>query len=235
MRKASRIILTFSVVVALTTCQLQFNRSAGNNVALRVIVPGSVSSGGKGALGAKDLGGGAILTVLITASNGSQETLSTPINGKSSIDFSFSLSSTGTYQVSVNMLDGSGNLLSTVSTQLTVPTGNYPVVLAMPSNLLSAVLTVFGGNGPVAFPFGFSPTIYSYPSVSTRFPPLTLTLTTVDPNATIALTVNGSAVSPSLPGVYPLNIPLNTPIPIIAVVTGADGNLQSYAITLTYI
>jgi hypothetical protein len=233
-RRAIGIFLLFSALVLLTTCQLQFNKSTGNSLALRIIAPANSSVGARStpALGtnAKDLGGGTSLTVMITAPNGSQQTVSTSIGGKTSIDFSFTLTSSGTYQVSANMLDGSGSLLSTASTQLTVPTGNYPVILKMPSNLLSAVLTSFGFPLPLTPPF--SPTIYSY-SVSPYVSPYTLTLTTVDPNATItSVTENGNAVLPSSQGVYTFN-DSTLPLPVIIVVTAADGTTtETYTVTL---
>jgi hypothetical protein len=185
------------------------------------------------------LGGGTNLTVTIIPPQGATQTLSTSINGKSSIDFSFSLSSSGSYQVTAEMLDGSGTLLSTVSTQLTVPSGNYPVVLIMPSNLLSAVLTSFGSPWPLTPPF--SPTIYSYTS-NPFYPPFTLTLTTVDPNATItSVTESGfypsgapfTIVDTPTGSTYPLTLPGVPTTTVTIVVTAADGTTtQTYTMTL---
>src|SRR5271157_5992743 len=120
-RKVIGVLLLFAALIVLNTCQMQFNKSSGNNVALKVVVPGGASGGGKNVSGSKSLAGGASLAVTITpqgTTGGSQQTVSTPINGNSKVDFSFSLSSSGSYQVTADMLDGSGDLLSTVSTLL---------------------------------------------------------------------------------------------------------------------
>ncbi len=228
------VFLLFSAFILLTSCQLQFNRSTGNNVALRVVVPGDASGGGKSATGSKSLGGGTNVTVTITpqgTTGGSSQTLSTSVDGKNSIDFSFALSSSGSYKVTADMLDGSGNLLSTVSTQLAVPTGNYPVVLKIPSNLLSGALTDSTGYNYLIGTF--SPTVYSY-SIYPYIPPYTLTLTTVDPNATItSVTEKGNLVLPSSHGVYTFSDSSPFPIPVIIVVTAADGTAtETYTVTL---
>jgi len=234
-RKAIGTLLLISIMVALTMCQMQFNRSNGNILDLRIIVPGIFSGGARStpALGtsAKDLGGGTSLTVTVIPPQGSTQTLSTSIDGKTSVDFSFNLSSAGSYQVSAQMRNGSGNLLSTVSAQLNVPTGNYPVVLNMPSNLLSAAL--IDGTGYNYLASTFSPTIYSY-SIYPYAPPYTLTLTTVDPNATItSVTEKGNPVLPSSHGVYTFSDYSSFPIPVIIVVTAADGTTtETYTVTL---
>jgi len=248
-RKAIGIFLLFSAFILLTTCQLQFNKSAGNSLALRVIIPGSPSGGGKSTpalpSGAKSLVNGTSLTVTISPPQGATQTLSTSIDGKTSIDFSFSLSSSGTYQVTVDMLDGSENLLSTVSTKLTVPTGNYPVVLIMPSNLLSAVLT---DSNPTTYPFGFSPTTYTYSGASAInlpciYYPLTLTLTTVDPNATITSVTEywvdfvGSpttVVDSHTGSTYTLTDTAGYDETVTIILTGQDGTTQTYTLSITY-
>jgi hypothetical protein len=132
------------------------------------------------------------------------------------------------------MHDGSGNLLSTASTKFSVPMGNYPVVLSLPSNLLAASMTDY--EGPISLSPSFSPTMYSYSTSSGNGPPYSLTLATVDPNATITVTDNGSPVSPSSPGVYTFNQPSTfETVPVTIVVTAPDGTAPAtYTIELTY-
>ncbi len=239
-------VLFFSALIVLTTCQLQFNKSTGYNVALQVVVPPTGSAGAKSTrvLGTngKDLAGGTSLTVTITPPSGSPQTLSTSIGRKSIVDFSFNLSSSGTYQVSVNMLDGSGDLLSTVSTKFAVPTGNYPVVLNLPSNLLTAVFT-WVGSGPQSLTPAFGPTIYSYTSASEATGNnYTLTLTTVDPSSMLSVTETdpGIAGSPFIdlpPGsssgstcsLHVDSTPANT---VTIVVTAPNGVTQNYTLTI---
>jgi hypothetical protein len=234
-REAAISVLLFSAFMVLTTCQLQFNKSTGSSLALQVVIPGTASSGTRGtpAVGAngKDIAGGASLAVTITPPQGAAQTLSAPINGKTSVDFSFNLFSSGTYQITAQMLDGSGNLLSTASTQANVPMGNYPVVLTMPSNLLTAVLTEVSDGFQYLPPF--NPTTYDYAFFNLNLGAYTLALTTVDSNATLAVTVNGSAVSPT-GSTYTFNLSnINTTYTVIIVVTAADGTTKAtYTITL---
>src|SRR5208283_4789833 len=96
-RRAIGVLLLFAALIVLNTCQLQFNKSNGNNVALRVVVPGGPSGGGKSAPGSKSLAFGASLAVTIKQGTTiiSQQTVS--LNGGTSVDFSFSMPSSGTY------------------------------------------------------------------------------------------------------------------------------------------
>jgi hypothetical protein len=236
-RKAIEALLLFSAFMVLTTCQLQFNKSAGNSLALQVKVPGTGSGGARGtpAVGAngKDIGGGASLTVTITPPQGATQTLSAPINGKSSIDFSLNLSSSGTYQVTADMHDGSGNLLSTGSTKFSVPMGNYPVVLTLPSNLLNVVLEAAGGYGDETLSPQFSPTTLSY-SFTYDFDPLpfTLLVTPVDPSATFTVTEDGITLSPTASG-YTLTFNNSAASTVTVRVTGDNGiSIQTYTLTL---
>jgi len=239
-RRVIGIPLLFSALVLLTTCQMQFNKSNGNSLDLRIVVPAVSSSGGKSSptLGTngKDLAGGASLAVTVTPPQGAAQTLSASIGGKTSVDFSFTLSSSGSYQVMAQMMDGSGDLLSTMSTQLSVPTGNYPVVIALPSNLLNPSLfdDINEENpGGTLVSFGFSPTVYSY-RINNAFPTYSLAPTTVDPIATITMTENGSPVLPS-DGVYLINDFSETVTVIIVVTTAGGPPPVTYTIVLNHI
>ncbi|MGA2480251.1 MAG: cadherin-like beta sandwich domain-containing protein, partial [Spirochaetia bacterium] len=139
--------------------------------------------------------------------------------------------------------DAVGDILSQTTTKLTVPAGNYPVVLPMYSSLLSNAVFTGTDNylAPPTFAFvpTFSMTTFTYsgivPEPNYQFPPYALTLTTVDPQATItSVTVNGTPVSPSgttyaLPSLLLLST--NT---IIIVVTAADGGTHTYTMTFLY-
>ncbi|MGA2480252.1 MAG: cadherin-like beta sandwich domain-containing protein [Spirochaetia bacterium] len=242
-RKVIGIIVLLSALALLTTCQMQLNASTADSLALRLMVPGTSSAGGASAPGAgsRSLAGGTSVTVTISpqgTTGGSPQTLSASIGGKSSVDISFSLSSAGLYLVTAKMLDGSGTLLSTASAPLTVPTGNYPVVLRMPSNLLSAVLTSFGSPWPLTP--AFSPTVYSYTS-SPPYAPFALTLTTVDPNATVTsvtetgFNANGmpfTIVDTPTGSTYALTLPGSPTTLVTIVVRAVDGDTQKYTMTL---
>jgi hypothetical protein len=133
-------------------------------------------------------------------------------------------------------MDGTGTVLDQAGPRsFAVPPQTNPVVLTIPgANLYTAVLTDASGNTYAFLPTTFSPTTYDYtgstPSTISGAYPFTLTLTTVDPNATItSVTVNsGSAISPSSTGVYSglnLNSLTNT---VVVVVTAVDGTTETY-------
>jgi len=239
-RKAIGVLLLFSAFILLNTCQLQFNKSAGNNVALRVVVPGGASGGGKSVPGSKSLAFGASLTVTITQEGttfSTQQTVS--LNGNTSIDFSFSLPSSGTYDVSALMEDASGDTLAQNTTKLTVPAGSYPVVLTLYSSLLlDAVLADSSG---ATYPFSplFSPTTYSGYGVyllSNAYLPYTLTLTTVDPNATITSVTEKDDYSNIFVDSHTgsrYTLTLNTYNNTVTIlVTAQDGTTQTYTMLI---
>ena len=233
-RKTVGVFLSLSVLFMLTTCQLQFNKSSGNSVDLRVVVPGTASSGARStaATNGKSLTNGTSLAMTITpqpGTSGSSQTFSTSIDGKTTVDFSFSLSS-GSYQVLAQMLDASGTItLAQATTKLTVPAGNYPIVLTMYSSLLFSTVFTNGdvGSAPLVFPT-FSPTTYSY-TVDVSSDNTYLTLTTVDPSATITVTQRGAAISPISGSVYAIPEGYLTTV----LVTASNGTASTYAITLT--
>jgi hypothetical protein len=240
-QKTIGIFLLLSALMLLTTCQLQLNSSSGNKLTLRIVIPGGAPGGGKSiGGGSRSLAGGASLTVTISQEGTAFSTQQTAsLSGQTSVDFSFSLSSTGTYDVLAVMNDALGDILSQATTKFTVPAGNYPVVLTMYSSLLSnAVLTDSNFTTFMLVP-PFSQTTFNYtgstpPTYPGAISPFTLTLTTVDPKATItSVTVNSTVVvPPSAPGVYTgftLNYSSNT---IIIVVTAVDGSTtQTYTMT----
>jgi hypothetical protein len=234
--KAVAASLLFLFFVLLTTCQMQFNNSSGNNFALRIVLPGNGSSGGKTLLaGARSLAGGDNLTVTITqegTSFSAQQTAS--LTGQTSVDFSFNLSSTGTYDVLAVMKDASGNTLAQSTSKFTVPMGNYPVVLTMMSpNLLNAVVADSTG---VTYPFSpsFDPTTYTGYFVSLTSSPIapyTLTLTTLDPGATITTMTDNGISDSHIGSTYTLSLPIYDN-PVVIVVTGLDGTTRTYTMTI---
>lgn len=146
-RKALRIFLLFSAFILLTTCQLQFNKSAGNNLALQIVAPESLPDGGNSSDG-KSLTNGTSVTVKISEEGTAFSTQqSVPIAGQTDVDVSFSLSSSGTYDVSATIQDASGYTFAKTTAKLTVPTGNYPVVLPMYSSLLSGAVVTDASSG----------------------------------------------------------------------------------------
>jgi hypothetical protein len=238
-RMATGAFLLVSAFVVLSTCQLQFNKSTGNSLALSVVVPGGVSSGGKTIVaGARSLVNGASVTVTISqegASFTTQQTVS--LNGQASIDFSFSLTGNGVYDVLAVMQDSGGNTLAQSTTKLTVPAGDFPVVLTLTSpNLLNAVLADSLGNG-ISWTATFSPFTYSYNSFAfTTNLPLTLTLTTVDPGASISVTeidgTNNYTDSPS-GSMYTLHYTGSLTDTVTVVVTAQNATTQTYAFQLS--
>ena len=84
------------------------------------------------------------MVVTILTGTGAPWASSEPIstNGKTSVDFAVPLPPPGAYQTSAILQDASGNLLSQVGpTSFSVPSQTNPIVLTMPSNLLTAVVT----------------------------------------------------------------------------------------------
>ena len=241
-------VLVFSALILLNTCQFQFNKSTGNNVALRIIVPRHVSGGGKGiptrGTNAKDLAGGTNVIVTITPISppGGVAVTSPPIptDGNSNVSYTSPSLANGSYQASVQLFDDYQDLLSQVtSAQFTVPTNN-PVVLTMPSNLFSAAITNYGGT-TYQFTTSFDPTIYNYTSVMLDCTgPFSLALTTVDPSATITVIETDFDSSPVtlLDAVLTptsCQLQLNTtPATITIVVTAPDGTAQTYTMTLPF-
>jgi hypothetical protein len=179
------------------------------------------------------------------------------IGGKTSVNYTFIMPPAGTYQVSANLLDGSGNTLATASTTFTIPTQTNPVVLTLPSalasaNLASATLVATlptGGPTTYALVPTFSPATYTYTSTSPEpeyaYPP-TLTLTTVDSSATFSVTetVPGGTAGPYalLPAGSPsgssctLNFSADySPATLTIVVTASDGvTTQTYTMTIAF-
>jgi len=219
-RKAIRILLLFSAFILLTTCQLQFNKSKGNSLALQILIPGNASGGARGtptlARNAKDLSGGTSVMVTITkegATSGVQQ--STSINGRTSIDFTFTLSSPGSYQVSALMLGASGHSLSQATAQFTLPTGDYPVVVTMPTTAASGgIQLAWGTDGStfpnpitnastsVSYPFEFSgsqPQIYYYQITNTS---------PTEPLGLGPLTITNNTST----GVFSVNVPPSAPV-----------------------
>ncbi len=230
--------MLFSAFSMLATCELQSNQSKG--LSLRVVnVPKSISSGARNvaalsAASAKDIAGpgGATVVVTILTGTGAPWTSSEPIstNGKTSVDFAVPLPPPGAYQASAILQDASGNLLSqTGPTSFSVPTQTNPVVLTMPSNLLSAVVTDAGTGTVLTMTPTFSPTVYSG-YIALLGGNAYLTLATVDPNATITVTQNGGVISPTSPSVY--LIP-NSGYLTVVLVTGSDGTTVTYTFNLT--
>ena len=208
-RKAIGVFLLFSASIVLTTCQLQFNRSTGNNLALQV-------------LNNKSLAGGASVMVTITqgATTIAQQTL--PINGKTSVDFSFSLSSSGTYQVSAQLLDGSGNVLSQASTTVKIPMGNYPVVLTLASS--SKAITAFSIISPVTATGTITGTAIA----------VTVPFGTSVTAMVATFTTTGVSVSVSATGVQQSGTTANNfTNPVTYTVTATDGSTQNYTVTVT--
>lgn len=228
-------------LLALTTCQYQFNK-LGNGVSLQVLVPGNLSGATKSmaasSLRPRSLFGGASITVTITqgsslaasAAAAGPTTIATqtePINGSSTVDFSFSLSS-GSYNATAVMEDAAGNEIAQKSTAFAVPAGNFPVVITLLSALLSnlVVSDTSGVQYPLEVPF--SPTTYNYPANASYYiSPIVLTPTTVDPKATMTVTQYASAVTP-VGSNYTVSASLGE---VTIVVTAADG---SWSVTYTW-
>ncbi len=251
-RRATRIALLFTALILLTTCQLQFNKSNGNSLDLQVVVPGGASGGGKGAPGSKSLSNGTTLALTITpqpGTSGSPQTFSQSIGGKTTVDFSLSLSF-GSYQVLAQMIDASGTItLAQAQTNLTVPSGNYPVVLPMYSSLLFNVVwansrtptpdTIITG----IIPSPFTDNIIA--DCNASWPPMSLALTTVDPGATITsvtetyyssaedqfVTVVDSHTGTTYALVWTASIALGNDV-VTILVTGQNGSTATYTLTI---
>ena len=221
--------MLFSAFILLTTCQLQFNKSAGNNLALQIVAPESLPDGGNSSDG-KSLTNGTSVTVKISEEGTAFSTQqSVPIAGQTDVDVSFSLSSSGTYDVSATIQDASGYTFAKTTAKLTVPTGNYPVVLPMYSSLLSGAVVTDASSG-VNIPLTptFSPTQYSYTGY--LFGNAHLALTAADSSATITVTQQGIAISP-IAGFYLIQ---NSGYPADVSVTAQNGTISTlYAMNLT--
>ncbi len=231
------VFLLLSAFSVLTTCQLQLNQSKG--LSLRVVnVPKSISSGARSVAasspaGAKDITGpsGATVVVTILTGTGAPWASSEPIstNGKTSVDFAVPLPPPGAYQTSAILQDASGNLLSQVGpTSFSVPSQTNPIVLTMPSNLLTAVVTDASSGTVLSMSPAFSPVVYSGYIVFLGGN-ANLTLTTVDPSATITVLHNGP-ISPTSPSVYPIP---NDGFTTNVTVTAPDGSTVTYTFDLT--
>ncbi len=233
---------------ALTTCQLQINRLS-NALTVRVLVPANPAfkaGSMAGVVGkSKSIVNGSSLTVSIIqegAASGTEQTIT--LSGQTSVDFSFPLSATGTYNVSAQMFDAVGDTLSEASTKFNVPT-NYPVVLTMYSSLLlNAVVSDPNGEYVLSYDdgsTGFSPVVFSGYSTRPSTVPVTLTLTPVDPKATITVTDTDTETGtqyndPGTGFVYTISgySTYGAAIPgtITITVTGGDGSVQTYTIDL---
>jgi hypothetical protein len=245
MRKGKMIavLLLFSGISLLTTCQFQFNKSAGNNVSLRIDVPQGGSSGAQTVAAApRSLAHGTTVSVTISQEGTAfttQQTVS--INGQTSIDLSFSLTSNGVYDVTAVMKDAGGSTFATGTTKLTVPAGNYPVVLSMHSNLLFSV-AVTDNSGPLMVSPPFIPSVnsgYTFFAISYN-PPYTLLLDAVDPGAAITVKEfdgTNTYVNSSSGPAYPLQhyLPSTSSQEVSIVVTAQDGSsTQTYTILAPY-
>ena len=124
---------------------------------------------------AKDVAGpsGASVQVAIQTQAGVPWANSEPIatGGKTSVNFTVPLPPPGAYQASAQLMDASGNLLSQAGpTSFTVPTQTNPVVLTMPSNLYTMVVTDSTGlqypNEPTIHSRGIRPLHYEYLLIS---------------------------------------------------------------------
>jgi hypothetical protein len=255
-RKVTEVLLFLSFFFILSTCQVQYTNSV-NTLTVRFLIPALpvqvTESTPTLATNAEGVAGGTSLTLTILTQTGAAwaSSASMPVRGKTSIDYSFVLPAPGAYQVSAQLQDGSGNLLSQVRTHFVVPTQTSPLVVVMPSNLLNMVLTGRGVVAPApAYVFvpAFSPTTYNYTSVTSalgpptfEWQPYTLTLTTIDPSATVSVTESNPGLSTpyiDLPAGSPsgsscrlhLNSNANT---LTIAVTGADAvSTQIYTIRI---
>jgi hypothetical protein len=225
-------LLMFSALILLTTCQFQFNKSPGNNVSLQIEVPKGVSSVGKTvAASARSLANGSSVVVTISQEGTAFTTQQTvAINGQSSIDVSFSLSATGTYDVTAMMKDAGGNTLAQGTTKLTVPAGNYPVVLSMHSSLLLEGTLIDSASSVT---LSLSPFTFSYSTSYNPTWPFTLVLTTVDPQGTVSVTeFDGTTTFVDSPTGSAYLLHYNGGQDTVTIVVRAqDGSTQTYTIT----
>ena len=138
-RKVTGTLLLSCALILLTTCQLQFNKN-GNGLTLRLLIPQTAAGGTKGVpvLGTDGKSLTNATTVEVTISQGSatiaQQTVS--IGGKTSVDVTFSLSTSGSYNLKAVMLDAGGDILAQATTNLAIPTGTPLVILPLNSSLL---------------------------------------------------------------------------------------------------
>ena len=247
-RRAIKLLMLLAILILLNTCELQSNK-AGNGLALRVNVPASISAHRIAAIAtnARDIGGpsGANVQVTILTGTGAPWDSSEPIStsGKTSVDFTFPLPPPGAYQASAQLLDATGTVLDQAGpTSFTVPPQTNPVVLTIPgANLYTMVFTSSSSvdqlsNPTTGNPVTFSPIIYTY-EILYPGAPVTLTLTTVSPNATItSVTENivsvGTFVDSPTDSVYTLSWGGGDPDTVTIVVTGQNGATQTYTINI---
>jgi len=200
------------VLGLLTTCQLQYSQS--NGVTFKVLLPQGISSGArsvvKSSSQARSIVGptGTTVQVTILTQSGATWESSQPFatNGQTSVTFSFGSPPTGTYQATATLMDATGTLLDQATpVSFTVGTQSSTVVLTIPgADLYTAVLTngsvTEGFVNAVDSPTPFLPTTYSY---VTQFLPgegaYYLTLTAVDPSATLSVSLSESSPGNSTP------------------------------------
>ncbi len=221
-RKVIGVSLLFFAFILLTTCQLQLNK-AGNGFTLRVLIPGNASDGIKStptlASNAKDLSGGTSVTVTIITQTGSTWASSglISIGGKTSVDYSVVLPPPGVYQVSAQLLDGSGNVISQASTTFTVPSQTNLVVLTMTSaaplgggiqlawsaSISGPFTAITNGDYSVPYSNVYSdntwPQIYYYQITNT--------------SSTESLGVGPATVTNNTGSVFSVNVPPTSPVP----------------------
>lgn len=225
-------LLAFLAVVALNTCEIQFNQSKG--LVLRIIVPNTSSRGSRNILtrttNARDIAGpsGSNVQVMILSSGATYAT-SGPIAtaGKTSIDVSFVLPPSGSYQALAQLMDSSGNILSEAQTPFQVPSATNPIALTLPSNLYSVAITD-SNSVQYALTPPFAPIITTYSGTSpaqsagTSF---SLTLTTVDPSATFSVAQTDGA------GNYPI-LQAGSPSGSVAVIPNRNDGYYIETVTI---
>jgi len=221
-RKVIGIPLLFFAFILLTTCQLQLNK-AGNGFTLRVLIPGN-ADGTKStptlASNAKDLSGGTSVTVTIITQTGSTWASSglISIGGKTSVDYSVVLPPPGVYQVSAQLLDGSGNVVSQASTTFTVPSQTNLVVLTMTpaAPLGGGIQLAWSAN--ISGPFtaitngGATPGAYTNVYSDSTWPEIDYYQIT-NTSSTESLGVGPVTVTNNTGSVFSVNVPPTSPVP----------------------
>ena len=219
-------LLLLSGLILLTTCQLQLNGKAGSGLSLRVQVPANLLSGARSAALAtnrKSLAGGSSVTVTIATQAGATWASAGPIgiNGNTSVDFSFSLPPAGTYQVSAQLLDGSGDILNAASAPLTVPATSAQstsVVLSLVSSGQLVLTYISPTGGPQSVAQGATIDF-------TSSTPVEFVVTNNDPSKTLYIGGGALTITNNYPGAFSISTPL-APIPIPA------GGSSDFDITL---
>jgi hypothetical protein len=205
-------LLLFSSLVVLTTCELQLNKG-GNGLTLRVQVPAILSRGAGStpalATKGKSLSGGSTVTATISTQAGATFASAGPvaINGNTSVDFSFSLPPAGMYQVSAQLLDGSGAILNAASAPLTVP--------ATPAQSSSVVLSLVssGQLSLINSATGLSVSQGSTIDFSSSSP-VPFQVTNNDPSKTLYIGSGALTITNNTPDDFTISTPLPpTPIP----------------------